>query len=118
MSSTTPATLIGIQVPTTDPALSAPFYQELFGWSFDPDDHIPGILRTNPGLALSLSPVHGPHAPGGTFLNVSVDDLDGTLDRAVELGSRVLFGRTPTPFGTIAMIDDPSGAHLLLVEPS
>ena len=111
MTTTTSATVIWVQVPTSDPAGA-----ELFGWSFAPDEHLPSILQADAGLTFSLSPVHGPHDPGGTFLNVAVDDLDATLERAVRLGSHVLLDRTPAPFGTIAMIDDPSGAHLLLVE--
>lgn len=114
--STSTATLLGVQVPTSDADRSAPFYRDLFGWSFVPDEHLPGILHADAGLAFSLSPVHGPHAPGGTFLNVAVEDLDATLEQAARLGSRVLLGRTAAPFGAIAMIDDPSGAHLLLVE--
>lgn len=116
MSGNTPAAVVGIQVPTTDLARSVTFYREVFGWSFSPDDQIAAIEHADTEFGFSLSPVHGPHASGGTFVNVAVDDIEATLGRAVQLGSQVLIEPTTAPFGTIAMIDDPSGAHLLLVE--
>lgn len=43
-----------------------------------------------------------------------VDDLDDALRKAVELGATVVRERVDLPPGSVAVIDDPSGATMAL----
>jgi predicted enzyme related to lactoylglutathione lyase len=48
--------------------------------------------------------------------HIAVDDLDGCRRRAAELGGRVLDARRPSPVGVCAIIEDPTGGVVALVE--
>ena len=50
---------------------------------------------------------------------IKVDNLEGSVARAEELGAKVLMGKTPVPeMGTFAVLMDPQGAAFAIWEPS
>lgn len=99
---------------TTDKATTSRFYGELFGWPIT--DSPGGAMFTDSdgpwgGLtelaeADPRRPQWIPYAP--------VDDLVDALRRAVELGATVVRERVDLPQGSVAVIDDPSGATMAL----
>jgi len=86
------------------------FYSHLFGWHSSPAEA--GYWLVPPqvgGIGGGIMSVEGDVPPHVT-LYVSVEDLAATLDRAVELGGRIV--RTPTPIpgvGSFALFEDPEG---------
>jgi predicted enzyme related to lactoylglutathione lyase len=98
---------------TTDRDRSRSFYGDLFGW---PTTEALFMGEKGPWGGLTQlvegddrSPQWIPYAP--------VDDLDGALARAVELGATATRPRVDLPQGSVAVIEDPTGATLALWEP-
>jgi predicted enzyme related to lactoylglutathione lyase len=98
---------------TTDRDRSRSFYGDLFGW---PTTEALFMGEKGPWGGLThlaedddRSPQWIPYAP--------VDDLDGALARAVELGATATRPRVDLPQGSVAVIEDPTGATLALWEP-
>ncbi len=95
------------------------FYGRLFDWKID---------ANNPTKYGMVEAANGRGIPGGvgqvadkpwpkvTFY-VSTESVTSSLDRAQELGGRVLMGRTDLPGGpVIGMFADPEGNAIGLVE--
>lgn len=103
---------------TNDPAKCRAFYGQVFDWQFD-DKAMPGYTLVRPG-----SEPHGgifqkpPDAPC-PCLNVyfNVENIDAALNKAVELGAKVLVTKTPIPHvGHFAMFADPEGIVVGLLQ--
>lgn len=106
---------------TTDRDRSRRFYTELFGWTVTD-------LPAGPGTVPMFTTTDGPWG-GLTQLTENdsrrpqwipyapVRDLDRAVERAVELGATVARPRVDLPQGSVAVIDDPTGATLALWEP-
>jgi predicted enzyme related to lactoylglutathione lyase len=98
-----------LQVPATDVARSAVFYQRIFGWQVDPPQ--PGFEA--PGL-IGQWVTDRPAAPGAGMLAwIQVDRLSDTLDLVRANGGAVVL--PPFPDGTerlLATITDPAGNAL------
>ena len=98
---------------TTDRERSRSFYGELFGWSAT-ESLFMGATGPWGGLTQLADgderlPQWVPYAP--------VEDLDKAVARAVELGARNTRPRVDLPQGSVAVIEDPTGATLALWEP-
>ena len=104
------------ELMTTDVAAAKAFYSSLFGWTLE-DMEMPGMTYTV--LKVGDRPVGGlmhmpPEAGGmppawGTY--VTVDDVDATARRVVELGGRMLVEPRDIPeVGRFCVIQDPQGA--------
>jgi hypothetical protein len=105
---------------TSDVATAREFYTSMFGWtvtdipagdekiSLLTDETGPwgGFTRLPPGD--QRHPQWTPYAP--------VDDLGAATERARSLGATVLRDRVEMPGGTLAVIEDPTGASLVLWE--
>ena len=48
----------------------------------------------------------------------AVEAMDPALDKARQLGAKVVMGPVPTPIGPMATLSDPQGAIFSLFEPS
>jgi hypothetical protein len=109
-----PNPFIFMDLRTTDQDRTRRFYGELFGWTVT--DSPGGALFTDTdgpwgGLTPladqdSRRPQWIPYAP--------VSDLADALRKAVELGATVVRERVDLPQGSVAVIDDPSGATMAL----
>lgn len=100
---------------TTDQDRTRHFYGELFGWTltdspggamFAREDGSPWGAVTQLAEQDARRPQWIPYA--------SVDDLDDAVRRAVALGGTVVRERLDLPQGSVAVIDDPSGATMAL----
>ena len=92
----------------------------MFGWDFEdnpiPDDGVYVMARLDGRVAAAMFETTDRHPAWASY--VTVDDLDGTTERARELGANVL----AEPFdvmdvGRMSTIQDPTGAVLSLWEP-
>lgn len=99
-----------------DPERQAAFYRELFHWAIGEGP----IMQVPAGRG---APDEGPagHIRGGdrpgVSLYVQVRDIRASLDRAVELGGRLVAEPFDLEGGpTLAAVDDPEGNPLVLVQ--
>jgi uncharacterized protein len=102
-------------------AAAADFYARLFGWTTDRSESggPPYLTIANRGRMNGGIREQDPQAEAGIPANwlvyFGVEDLDGALARATDLGGRVLVGRMDMgPDMAIAVVQDPQGAVLAL----
>jgi len=104
------------EIEARDPEAQRAFYGELFGWSIGDGP----IMTIAPGLG-------GPEpGPGGHIrrsersavtLYVQVRHLSESLERVTDLGGAVLTEPFDVPNGpTLAVVEDPEGNSLVLVQ--
>jgi hypothetical protein len=98
---------------TPDAAASRAFYSQLFGWNATDgpmpmltDDGAPWAGFTPLGPDDARRPQWVPYAP--------VADLDQATEQAIALGATLVRGRTELPVGSLAVIEDPAGATIVL----
>lgn len=85
------------------------FYSKLFDWQIDDNNPINYGMTKTGGLDGGLCKAEG-HAANYVTIYVQVDDLQQSLDKAVELGGKVCVPPTPIPgMGAFAMFHDPAG---------
>ncbi|MFF2271710.1 VOC family protein [Agromyces sp. NPDC058136] len=110
-----PLSIDYVEISVTDLAAAQAFYGTAFGWSFTSyGDEYAGI-RTSAeadgeeagGLTLVEEVT-----PGGPFVLLYSDDLDGTLDAIVSAGGTVTNGPYEFPGGRRFHFADPSGNEL------
>lgn len=91
------------------------FYAELFGWQVSADPAMGGYALVDTGagegaVGGGIGPSSDPQ-DAGVKIYMRVDDLDGYLDRAEQLGGKRLVPPTDLPgdFGRFAIFADPDG---------
>lgn len=123
MSQQTPGRFVWHDLMTTDVEASKAFYADLLGWRYEIWQ--PGVLDYPMldagggafGGMVSLDPAHG--IPCNWQGYVHVADLDAALARVPAAGGTVLVGATPIPdVGRFAVVGDPTGAAVSLMQPS
>lgn len=118
-SSYAPGTPCWIDLSTTDPAAAKTFYTKLMGWEAvdvpaGPDQVYTMLrLRGKEVCALSAQPPMMKGMPPVWSTYISVANVDETAQRTATLGGKVV----APPFdvldaGRMAVIQDPTGAHL------
>lgn len=111
------------EIPASDPAKIAKFYEQLFGWKFNkweggnmdywlishkdatsPDDSMGGLYKRN--------------TPQEQFLNyILVKSVEESLNKAADLGAKVVTPKTEIPnIGWFAVIADPDGNTFALYQ--
>ncbi len=103
------------EVTSAEPERAQKFYGELFGWQVVAPPELGGYALVD--TAAGEGAVSGGIGPSqtagdtGVKLYMRVDDLDGYLVRAEELGGAPLVPPTDLPggFGRIAIFTDPDG---------
>lgn len=102
------APFVFFDLRTPDVEASRTFYAEMFGWTMLSDDGTPwgGLTPLTPDD--TRRPGWVPYAP--------VDDLDKATGQAIALGATLIRGRTELPVGSLAVIEDPAGATVVLWE--
>ena len=105
-------TLVHFEIPATEMEKSRDFYQELFGWKFQPfsDDYL--SFDTGDGSGGGIYKVEEIH-PSQVNLYFKVEDIPQTLERAVDLGGLEMQPKTSIgEHGFIGTIADPCGFHI------
>ncbi len=103
---------------TPDPKLAGKFYEQLFGWQIEYQDHY-SIIRFGDKLIAGIVKADTPEGSSKNAVwmpSVSVVDVDAAADLAVASGGKVLKGPVDMNLrGRAALIRDPQGAELLLL---
>jgi hypothetical protein len=107
------------QLLTPDPAASARFYADLFGWETEEQAQPMGpyhVVKIGEigfgGITAPFTPDIPPHWQG----YVTVDDADETAGRVVDAGGQILMPPTDVPgVGRMLALQDPQGAMLMAV---
>jgi len=118
---------IWYELMTPDPVAAKAFYDPVVGWSISPDPVAPGleyrmIQRSgggNAGGVLTLDAAMAGHGARPCWLGyIAVSGVDATLARAPAAGASVLMPAWDQPgVGRLAMIADPQGAPLYVMDP-
>jgi uncharacterized protein len=118
------------ELMTPDPGAVAPFYRATLGWEIPAEGHaMPNgaeyreIKRGDGGFAggvLTPTPaMSGGGARPGWMTYFHVDDVDAAVEKATGLGASVhMPPMTMDGVGRMAMIADPQGAPLYLMDPT
>jgi predicted enzyme related to lactoylglutathione lyase len=104
------------EIQARDPEALRGFYAQMFNWQIGDGP----IMNIPPGIG-GPEPAPGGHIRQGSHPGVSlfiqVRDLRASLEKAAQLGGRVLSQPTDTPGGpTVAAILDPEGNRVVLVQ--
>jgi predicted enzyme related to lactoylglutathione lyase len=116
------------QLNTGDPEAAERFYSELFGWRFEDlaegksdgsgDQEMYWGVYNGDRLNGGMMPLEqaGPGAPPAWVVFFNIDDLDGAVARARELGGGVMLEPTAIGAGRIAVAHDPQNGVFALFE--
>ncbi len=104
------------EIEAVDPERIAGFYKELFNWEIGAGKVkaiAPGIGAPEPQISGNIIRGERP----GVVLYIQVRELRASIDKAAELGGRVLREPFDVPSGqTLAWIADPEGNRITLVQ--
>jgi len=93
------------------------FYLKLFDWNIDDNNPMNYGMVKSEGLGGGLFKAEG-DMPNYVTIYVQVDDLQKSLDQAVEMGATAMVPPTPIPgIGNFAMFSDPSGNVIGIFKP-
>jgi predicted enzyme related to lactoylglutathione lyase len=107
---------------TRDYDASVDFYRDVFRWSphtaSDTDELRYTTLGEGEGMLAGIMDASA-FLPEGTpaFWSVyfEVEDVDATLEKAVELGGEISQPAEDTPYGRLATVTDPTGTRFKLI---
>lgn len=112
------------ELNSTDVEAAAKFYGAVLGWEFKQvgAEGVAGWLIQKDGEtvggAFSLAGPEFEGIPSHWFTYVSVDDVDAAIDRVREAGGTLARPAYDVPTaGRIAVIQDPTGAYIALIQP-
>ena len=94
------------------------YYAELFGWHINADNEMGyGMVETHAGKGINGGIMEAQDgAPNMVTFYVDSDDIQASLDKAVELGGSVIMPVTTVPMVTFALFSDPEGNVIGLVK--
>jgi hypothetical protein len=110
--------VVHFEIGCRDQARTGDFYSKLFGWQITAAGPASNIQTGSPqGIpghitALGHEPEHY------TMFYVDVEDVQVSLDQAVEMGGKKLVGPIRIPAGTFAWFADPEGNMIGLLKPA
>jgi uncharacterized protein len=112
-----------LELSTPDQTAAKQFYTSLFGWTFEDHPMGPNGVYTmfklkgrDVGACFGIPP--GQPMPTYWALYMCVDDADGTVTRAGELGAKVIKDAFDVfNLGRMAIIQDPTGAIFQIWQP-
>jgi uncharacterized protein len=118
-----PGTPSWIDLGSPDPAVSAEFYSEVFGWQVDEPDADPQAggyrMAKIRGLAAAgIGPAQDQSGPPWWTTYISVEDADATAKLVEEAGGQVLMAPFDVmSFGRMAVFADQAGAPFSVWQP-
>jgi len=112
---------VHVELNTTDVAKAKGFYSKLFDWKLE-DMPMEGgtytLIHVGEGTGGGLMKHPMPGAPSIWLAYVLVDDIDAASKKVRALGGTVMKDKTEVVgMGWLAIIVDPTGAHLGLWKP-
>ena len=109
-----PGKFVWIDLLSTDVEAAKTFYGDLFGWTFTGEGRYTQILHQGVPIA---GIVEEPDRRSEWVGNLSVVDVDASVEKLRQLGGKLMAGPRDAPDrGRIALVRDPEGALFLLIE--
>lgn len=114
------------ELATQDLSKAKHFYSELLGWKFEQSqavemeypeikvsgESVGGMMQMTDEWKMS----DGEFMPSHWMTYVSVEDVDKTAKKVEEFGAKVCIPPTDIPVGRFAVINDPSGATISVIQ--
>jgi predicted enzyme related to lactoylglutathione lyase len=118
-----PGTLTWNELQTRDLSAALPFYEQVFGWRWEPAHWNPqyrvAMLGERSNCGAEDMPRNVPEEiPAVWQVYFSVTDVAGTVDDALALGGKVFVKPTLMETGWVAGILDPNGGRFFVVAPA
>lgn len=116
---TYPGKFIWHDLITPDPQLAGKFYEELFGWQIDYQEHYAVVRNGDKLIAgiLKVEPSEGRERKGVWLPSVSVTDVDVAANLVNDNGGTILKGPIDMgQRGRAVLISDPQRADLVLLD--
>jgi predicted enzyme related to lactoylglutathione lyase len=108
-----PGAITYLHIPAGDPAASAAFYREVFGWTVhDPGGRRPSFEVPGGGLSGAFMIDHPPTREPGLLPYIYVEDVAATVQRIRAHGGRIATEPFPEGRLTVAVFQDPAGNAL------
>ena len=102
--------VIHAEIRSANPDATRAFFAELFGWTYS-DGALPGYTHVDPGvpgaLPTAISPLQGDG--DAVLFFVGVEDVEATLQRAVELGGTIVQPVQTVPGVSFGVFADAQG---------
>jgi predicted enzyme related to lactoylglutathione lyase len=113
-----PHPVVHAEIRSADPDATRDFFGRLFGWTFT-DGAFPGYTFVETGAEGALPTAIGPLQGGedSVLFFIGVQDVAATLQRAEELGGRIVQPAQEVPGVTFGVFAD-TGGHLVGVAAS
>jgi predicted enzyme related to lactoylglutathione lyase len=112
---------VHVELMSTDVGKSKSFYGKLFDWELEDvplDDGTYTMIKVGEGTAGGLMKNPMPNAKSSWLAYVQVEDLKKAVAKARSLGGTVMKDKTDVMgMGSLAIINDPTGAMFGLWEP-
>jgi uncharacterized protein len=108
--------IVHVDIPAQDPQAASRFYAEFFGWQMHPLPSMEYIRFQAPngmtggfvGLGGSMQ-----HKVGELLVYMESEDIDGDLQKAEQLGGKVIIPKTEIPnTGSFGVLEDPAGNRI------
>ncbi|PYZ97556.1 hypothetical protein CR205_02875 [Alteribacter lacisalsi] len=112
--------IVGFDISSQEPEKAAIFYSEVFGWETE-EAHW-GYRPVKPESCSEEWKLHGGISKGtadfphGTRIQIQVDSIENTLEKAKAAGALVVRERMDFDDFSLAYLTDPTGVGLGLIE--
>jgi hypothetical protein len=116
-----PGTLIWNELLTDDADAACAFYAEVVGLTSELSDmggNPYTLFKVGDDMVAGSMPPPMEGIPNHWHVYFAVEAMGPALDKARQLGGKVINGPMPTPIGPMATVSDPQGAMFSLFEPS
>jgi uncharacterized protein len=110
--------VVHFEVVGSDGARLQEFYGSLFGWSINADNPMNYGIVDNGGEGINGGVGQSPDGSRQVTWYVQVSSIDDCLEKAEEMGGTTVMPRTEMDMVTMAMVADPEGNVVGLVEGS
>jgi predicted enzyme related to lactoylglutathione lyase len=116
-----PGSFCWVEHASADPAAAQAFYGALFGWTFTPahtmSDGSRYVMAQLKGVNVGgFTTLQGKAVPTRWRSYIAVDDARATLSAAAAQGAQTLMDAEDVGDGVIALLKDPTGAPLVLIQ--
>ncbi len=108
---------------TRDMPTAKAFYEKVFKWECEDTDMGEGTPYTlfkvdgrAIGGGMDMTKMLPESVPPHWLVYFTVTDTDEKVEKAKELGGKILAGPQPTPMGPMAVIEDPAGAVFAIIQ--
>ncbi|WP_321476275.1 VOC family protein [uncultured Paludibaculum sp.] len=108
--------VVHFEIGCRDQAKTSEFFSKLFGWQIQAAGPAYNIdTGSGQGIAGHITSLG--HEPlNYTMFYVDVEDVQAALDKATELGGKMIVGPIKIPTGTFAWFSDPDGNTIGLLQ--